>query len=160
MTAPVVISVQVNERRVEAQVAPRESLADFLRHRLGLTGTHVGCEQGFCGACTVRLNGRIVRSCLTLACQVDSQHVETIEGVCATGEIDDLREAFHACNAAQCGFCTPGMLLTAAELLQEGEQPSRATIREFLSGNFCRCTGYQAIVDAVEQVAGMRHDER
>lgn len=147
------ISVRVNGRVVQTGVPTRESLADFLRHRLGLTGTNVGCEQGFCGACTVRLNGAVVRSCLTLACQVDGSEVETIEGFCASGKGDGLRAAFHANNAAQCGFCTPGMLLTAFELLSTNPLPDRAQIREFLSGNYCRCTGYQAIIDAIHQIA-------
>ena len=134
----------------------RRNLVDFLRYDLGLTGSHVGCEHGVCGACTVRLNGQIVRGCLTLAAQADGFQVETIEGVSDTGEIADLQEAFINRNALQCGFCTPGMLLTAAELLTRESNPDRARIREFLSGNYCRCTGYQAIVDAVETTAKAR----
>jgi len=150
------ISVHLNGQLIVANVPARENLADFIRHRVGLTGTNVGCEQGLCGACTVRLNGEIVRSCLTLAAQADGQSVETIEGLTASGEIADLQTAFHENNAAQCGYCTPAMLITAAELLAQGKALERDSIREFLSGNICRCTGYQAIVDAIEQVAKER----
>ncbi len=152
------VSIGVNGSAVRRRISPRQSLADFLRYDLGFTGTHVGCEHGICGACTVRLNGQIVRSCLTLAVQVDSQEVETIEGVTASGEIADLQSAFQRNNAAQCGFCTPGMLLTAAEFLSLNDNPDRQAIRDYLSGNLCRCTGYQAIVDAVEQTAKQRAD--
>jgi aerobic carbon-monoxide dehydrogenase small subunit len=152
------ISVTINGTTLERRVLPRLSLADFLRYTAGLTGTHLGCEHGICGACTVRMNGAIIRSCLTLAVQADGAAVDTIEGISASGEIDDLKAAFHVNNAAQCGFCTPAMLITAAELLACDHQPDRRTIRDFLSGNYCRCTGYQAIVDAVEQVAMERAD--
>jgi len=135
------------------------AVGDFLRHGLGLTGTHVGCEHGICGACTVRLDGDIVRSCLTLAVQADGHSVDTIEGVSESGEISDLQREFHERNALQCGFCTPAMLLTASELLSRNAEPTRAEIREYLSGNYCRCTGYQAIVDAVEQVARNRRND-
>jgi carbon-monoxide dehydrogenase small subunit len=137
-------------------VEVRTSLVDFLRERLGLTGSHVGCEQGVCGACTVRLDDVTVRGCLVLAVQCAGSRVETIEGVSDMGEIGDLQEAFVRRNALQCGFCTPGMLLAAQELLARGGVPSREEIRAHLSGNYCRCTGYQAIVDAVEAVARMR----
>ena len=150
------ITVTVNGERAARRVPARRNLVDFLRYDLGLTGSHVGCEHGVCGACTVRLDGQIVRGCLTLAAQADGLQVETIEGVSDTGEIADLQEAFIARNALQCGFCTPGMLLTAAELLAREPMPDRARIREFLSGNYCRCTGYQAIVDAVETTAKSR----
>ena len=152
------VSVTVNGRLVEAEAPARESLADFLRHRVGLTGTHVGCEQGICGACTVRFDGRIARSCLTLAAQAHGHSIETIEGVTDSGEIADLQEAFLRHNAAQCGFCTPGMLITAAEFLNTGETAGRESIREFLSGNYCRCTGYHAIVDAIAEIAGKKAD--
>jgi len=139
---------------VDADVPPRLHLADFLRDRLGLTGTHLGCEHGVCGACTVRLDGGIVRGCLVLAVQADGCAVETIEGLSDTAEIADLQGAFAARNALQCGYCTPGMLITAQDLLlharASGTVPDRAAIREHLSGNYCRCTGYEAIVDAVE----------
>ena len=148
------ISLQVNGQPVSAKVPVRRNLVDFLRQDLGLTGTHVGCEHGVCGACTVRLEGKIVRGCLLLAVQADGLSVETIEGAAESGELKALQEAFVECNALQCGFCTPGMLLTAAELVKKKRAASREEIRDYLSGNYCRCTGYQAIVDAVEKVAG------
>ena len=144
------ITLTVNGERVTARIEPRKSLVDFLRETQGLTGSHVGCEHGVCGACTVRVDGEIVRGCLTLAAQVDGAVVETIEGVSDSGEIAALQQAFLERNALQCGFCTPGMLLAAAALLKENPSPSREEIREYLSGNYCRCTGYQSIVDAVE----------
>jgi carbon-monoxide dehydrogenase small subunit len=150
------ISLIVNGERVAESVEPRMTLVDFLRETLGLTGSHVGCEHGVCGACTVRLDGEVVRGCLTLAVQCDGATVETIEGVSDDGTIADLQEAFRKRNALQCGYCTPGMLLTAQELLSQGGVPSRDAIREQMSGNYCRCTGYQAIVDAVESVAQAR----
>jgi len=152
------IRLTVNGEAVEAAVLPRTHLADFLRDGLGLTGTHLGCEHGVCGACTVRLDGVIVRGCLVLAVQADGGAVETIEGVSDTSEIADLQAGFAAVNALQCGYCTPGMLLTAQDLLLQapGTVPNRAAIREHLSGNYCRCTGYQSIVDAVEAVASAR----
>jgi aerobic carbon-monoxide dehydrogenase small subunit len=156
MTAPLPISMKVNGELVEAHVLPRLNLADFLREHLGLTGTHVGCEHGVCGACTVRLNGDIVRACLLLAVQLDGASVETIEGLSDNGEIADLQAAFHARNALQCGYCTPAMLITAQDLLTQQPQPDREQIREHLSGNYCRCTGYHAIVDAVEATARKR----
>ncbi len=147
------IALSVNGEPVHARVDARRTLVDFLREDLGLTGSHVGCEHGFCGACTVQLDGAIVRGCLTLAVQCDGASVETIEGIADSGAIADLRAAFEARNALQCGFCTPGMLLTAQALLEAGGVPSRDEIRAHLSGNYCRCTGYHAIVDAVEAVA-------
>ena len=156
MTALVPISLQVNGEPVEAQVLPRLNLADFLREHLSLTGTHTGCEHGVCGACTVRLNGDIVRACLLLAVQADNASVETIEGLSDSGEIADLQDAFRRRNALQCGYCTPGMLIAAQDLLTHNPEPRREEIREHLSGNYCRCTGYQAIVDAVEATARAR----
>ena len=153
------VQVTVNGEPRKATVEPRKTLADFLREDLGLTGTHLGCEHGVCGACTVLLNGIVVRGCLTLAVQCDGATVDTIEGVSDSGAISDLQEAFRRRNALQCGFCTPGMLLTAQELLARGGRLSRDTIREHLAGNYCRCTGYQAIVDAVESVAQTREKE-
>jgi carbon-monoxide dehydrogenase small subunit len=150
------IRLTVNGESVAETVEPRMTLVDFLRETLGLTGSHVGCEHGVCGACTVRLDGAIVRGCLTLAAQCDGAKVETIEGVSDTGDIADLQDAFRKRNALQCGFCTPAMLLTAQDLLAQGGVPSRDTIREHISGNYCRCTGYQAIVDAIESVAQTR----
>ena len=156
MTAPMAISLTVNGERVEAHVLPRLNLADFLREHLKLTGTHLGCEHGVCGACTVRVGGEIVRSCLMLAVQASGAAVETIEGLSDSGEIADLQAAFRDRNALQCGFCTPGMLMAAQDLLRENRTPARAEIREHLAGNYCRCTGYQAIVDAVETTARAR----
>ena len=156
MTAAVAISLNVNGEHVEANVLPRLNLADFLREHLKLTGTHVGCEHGVCGACTVRVNGDIVRSCLLLAVQAHNATVETIEGISDSGEVADLQSAFRERNALQCGFCTPGMLMAAQDLLKQSPSPDREQIREHLSGNYCRCTGYQAIVDAIETTAQTR----
>jgi carbon-monoxide dehydrogenase small subunit len=150
MTEPVAVSLTVNGERIDAQVLPRLNLADFLREHLGLTGTHVGCEHGVCGACTVRVDGDIVRACLLLAVQTHNAFVETIEGLSDSGEVADLQAAFCSRNALQCGYCTPGMLMAAQDLLRQNAAPDRAQIREHLSGNYCRCTGYHAIVDAVE----------
>src|SRR6266403_6319009 len=150
MTPPVSLSLIVNGEPVDANVLPRLNLADFLREHLKLTGTHVGCEHGVCGACTVRVNGDIVRSCLMLVVQTQNASVETIEGLSDSGEIADLQAAFRDRNALQCGFCTSGMLMAAQGLLKQHTEPDREQIREHLSGNYCRCTGYQAIVDAVE----------
>ena len=160
MTAPLSISLHVNGERVDAQVLPRLNLADFLREQLKLTGTHVGCEHGVCGACTVRVNGEIVRSCLMLAAQTHGASVETIEGVSDSGEIADLQAAFRDRNALQCGFCTPGMLIAAQDLLKQEPEPGRERIREHLSGNYCRCTGYQAIIDAIETTARARMERK
>lgn len=156
MENAVQITTTVNGESVTRLVEPRQSLVDFLRYELELTGSHIGCEHGVCGACTVRLDGEIVRGCLTLAVQANGGVVETIEGLSDTGEIDDLQTAFHERNAAQCGFCSPGMLLTAQDLLKKNAKPSREEIREHISGNYCRCTGYQAIVDAIETTAKNR----
>jgi aerobic carbon-monoxide dehydrogenase small subunit len=147
------ISLTVNGRAVRRRVPVRLNLADFLRHSIGLTGTHVGCEHGVCGACTLTVDGQIVRSCLMLAVQTDGCTVETIEGLSDSGKIRHLQEAFVGQNGVQCGFCTPGMLFAANALLAQEPKPTRDRIREFLSGNYCRCTGYQAIIDAVEQAA-------
>src|SRR5262245_8550752 len=143
------IAVTVNGEEVRERVDARKTLVDFLREDVALTGSHVGCEHGVCGACSVRVDGVVVRGCLMLAVQCDGARVDTIEGVADTDEIADLQQAFVARNALQCGYCTPGMLLTAQELLARGGVPSREQIRTHLSGNYCRCTGYQAIVDAV-----------
>ena len=153
------ITLTVNGGTVVETVEARKTLVDFLRDDLGLTGSHVGCEHGFCGACTVRVDGAVVRGCLVLAAALDGAQVETIEGVSDSGEIRDLQDAFVARNAAQCGYCTPGMLLTAAELLKHSPAPTREEIREHLSGNYCRCTGYHAIVDAVSDAAANRSRE-
>ncbi len=156
MTPHVSVTVTVNGERVTRSVEARRHLVDFLRLDLGLTGSHAGCEHGVCGACTVRVDGEIVRGCLVLAASLDGCEVTTIEGLSDTGEIRDLQEAFVAHNALQCGFCTSGMLFAAADILDKHPQPTREEIREHLSGNYCRCTGYQAIVDAVADVAEAR----
>ena len=152
------IALTVNRERVRRRVEPRKSLVDFIREDLELTGSHVGCEQGVCGACTVRVDGALARGCLTLAVQCDGATVETIEGVAASGEIADLQAAFAAANALQCGFCTPAMLLTAQELLRDDPAPSGAAIRTGLSGNYCRCTGYHAIIEAILATARRRRE--
>ena len=156
MSDAVTITLSVNGEAVAESVEPRTTLVDFLRETLGLTGSHVGCEHGVCGACTVRVDGAILRGCLTLAVQCDGARVETIEGVSDAGAIADLQQAFRRRNALQCGFCTPAMLLTAQELLERSGVPSRDEIRAYISGNYCRCTGYQAIIDAIESVAQAR----
>ena len=150
------ISLTVNGERVSERVDARKTLVDFLRDDLVLTGSHVGCEHGVCGTCTVRVDGEIVRGCLMLAVQCDGATVETIEGLSDAGGVADLQAAFVERNALQCGFCTPGMIVAAEDLLKRGGVPTRAAIREHLSGNYCRCTGYQAIVDAIEAVAQAR----
>ncbi len=143
-------TLTINGESVTRRIPVRQNLVDFLREEIGLTGTHIGCEHGVCGACTVRVDGKIVRGCLMLAVQADGRNVETIEGLSDSGEIADLQDAFHKRNALQCGFCTPGMLLTVQDLALQNAQATREQIREHISGNYCRCTGYQAIVDAVE----------
>jgi carbon-monoxide dehydrogenase small subunit len=158
MKTTIDVSLQVNGERVSRRIEARRHLVDFLRLDLGLMGSHIGCEHGVCGACTLRVDGKIVRGCLVLAASLDGAAVETIEGVSDTGEIRDLQEAFIARNASQCGYCTPGMLMTAADLLTTNPKPTRAEIREHLSGNYCRCTGYHAIVDAVAMVAQKRNE--
>ena len=145
----IAITVRVNERDYVERVAPRLLLSDFLRHQLGLTGTHVGCEHGVCGACTVLLDGAAVRSCLLLAVQADGAHLLTVEGLADGERLHPLQEAFWTHHGLQCGYCTPGILLTAKAFLDEHPRPTRAEIREMLAGNLCRCTGYQFIVDAV-----------
>ena len=151
------ISLMVNGEAVAERVEPRTTLVDFLRDGLGLTGSHVGCEHGVCGACTVRVNGEIVRGCLMLAVQCDGASVETIEGISDSGEVADLQTAFEQRNALQCGFCTPGMIMAAVDIVKRnGKNVDEETIRRELSGNICRCTGYHAIVDAVEAVAQAR----
>jgi aerobic carbon-monoxide dehydrogenase small subunit len=156
MDETVAIALSVNGERVERRVAARINLVDFLREELGLLGTRAGCEHGVCGACTVRVDGAIVRACLTLAAQLDGSRVDTIEGLSDGGELAELQAAFHARNALQCGFCTAGMLIAAADLVRDNPGASREAIRDHLSGNYCRCTGYHAIIDAVEAVCRRR----
>jgi len=146
------IETIVNGTKLRRRVQARQHLADFLREELQLTGTHLGCEHGVCGACSLLVDGEIVRSCLMLAAQVNGKRVDTIEGMSENGALASLQAAFAVRNAAQCGFCTPAMLLTAHEMLAERRSISRAEIRESIGGNLCRCTGYQAIVDAIESL--------
>jgi carbon-monoxide dehydrogenase small subunit len=148
------VQVSVNGREYGHTVDPRVTLADYLRERCGLTGTHLGCEHGACGACTVLLDGQAVRSCLIFAVQVDGQEVTTVEGMASPdGELSPVQAALRACHGLQCGFCTPGFVTSITALLEENPHPTDAEIREGLSGNFCRCTGYQGIVNAVHQAA-------
>jgi carbon-monoxide dehydrogenase small subunit len=146
------IAVDVNGSRQEAEVEPRTLLSDFLRHDLGLTGTHVGCEHGVCGACTVQLDGEPVRSCLMFAAQVDGRSVRTVEDL-AGEDLHPLQRAFREQHGLQCGFCTPGFLMSLEPFLRDNPEPSETEIREALSGNLCRCTGYEGIVAAVQQAA-------
>ena len=150
------IHLTLNGQARQCQVEPRQHLVDFLREDCGLTGSHLGCEHGVCGACTVRLDGQIVRGCLVLAVQADGRAVETVEGLTDGGTMRDLQDAFVARNALQCGYCTPGMLMAAAELIEKQPEASREDVRVWISGNYCRCTGYQAIVDAVCDVLAAR----
>jgi carbon-monoxide dehydrogenase small subunit len=142
------ITVEVNGKAFTREVETRTTLADFLRHELGLTGTHVGCEHGVCGACTVLVEGASARACLMLAVQCDGYEVSTVEGLAQDGELNALQRAMQDCHGLQCGFCTPGVLMTLTELLRNNEQPSEAEVREVLTGHLCRCTGYQGMVDA------------
>ena len=142
----------LNGVSVTRPIPARQHLVDFLREEMGLTGSHIGCEHGVCGACTLRVDGRIVRGCLMLAVQANGRKVDTIEGLSDSNELADLQRAFHEHNALQCGFCTPGMLMAAQDLVASRPQATRDEIRDHLSGNYCRCTGYHAIVDAVEEV--------
>jgi carbon-monoxide dehydrogenase small subunit len=146
------VTVTVNGTEVRRRVEARQHLVDFLRDELGLTGSHTGCEHGVCGACTVRVDGEIVRGCLMLAVQADGCRVDTVEGLSDSKELAKLQKAFHEKNALQCGFCTPGMLMAAQDLVSRNEKMTREEIRAHISGNYCRCTGYQSIVDAIDEV--------
>jgi aerobic-type carbon monoxide dehydrogenase small subunit (CoxS/CutS family) len=150
------LTVTVNGRRYTEAVEARLLLSDFLRHTLGLTGTHVGCEHGVCGACTVRLDGAAVRSCLLLAVQADGAELQTVEGLAANGDLTPLQASFREAHALQCGFCTPGILMAAGDFLERTPSPSRQEVTEMLSGHLCRCTGYEPIVDAILRAAGER----
>ncbi|MDR6953370.1 carbon-monoxide dehydrogenase small subunit [Ancylobacter sp. 3268] len=156
MSAPLHVTLTVNGETLSRLIEPRETLADFLRRDLGLTGTHTGCEMGVCGACLVLLDGVPVHACLIFAVQAAGANIATVEGLTESAAVTDLQRAFHERNALQCGFCTPGMLIAAQGLLDRTPMPSRAEIRDALSGNYCRCTGYEAIVDAIETVARKR----
>jgi aerobic-type carbon monoxide dehydrogenase small subunit (CoxS/CutS family) len=153
------IEVEINGRRYAGEVEPRTLLSDFIRHQAGLTGTHVGCEHGVCGACTIQLDGETVRSCLMLAAQANGRSLLTVEGLADGDRLHPLQQAFHERHALQCGFCTPGFLLSAEALLRERPDPSEREVREALAGNLCRCTGYEGIVKAVLDVAAARRGE-
>ena len=153
------IELQVNGEPHELLVEARETLVDVLRHRVGATGTHVACEHGICGACTVLLDGEPVRSCLVLGVMADGHEIRTVESLAHEGGLNDLQEAFTACHSLQCGFCTPGMLMLAEGGIPHLEDTSREEVRELVAANLCRCTGYETIVDAVEQVAQQRRGE-
>jgi aerobic-type carbon monoxide dehydrogenase small subunit (CoxS/CutS family) len=148
-----VVRLVVNGEERRGLAEPRLLLVDFIRHELGLRGTHVGCEHGVCGACTIRLNGQLVRSCIMFAVQAEGASIETVEGMARGDELHPIQEAFRVKHGLQCGFCTPGFLLTVQTLLEENPDPSEDEIREYLSGNVCRCTGYVGIVEAVTEAA-------
>jgi carbon-monoxide dehydrogenase small subunit len=158
LSAPFELEIEstVNGALVRRRVDARQHLADFVREELQFTGTHLGCEHGVCGACSLLVDGTVVRGCLMLAVQADGKRIDTIEGLSDSGAISDLQAAFAERNAAQCGFCTPGMLLTAHEMLRKGGIETREDIRAFIAGNLCRCTGYEPIVDAIETVLRRR----
>jgi aerobic carbon-monoxide dehydrogenase small subunit len=152
------VTVTVNGEQRSAVVDARMTLADFLRHELGLTGTHLGCEHGVCGSCTVLVDGASARSCLMLAAQAAGTEITTIEGLAVDGALNELQQAMRDSHGFQCGFCTPGFLMTATELLRENPHPSEEEVREALSGNICRCTGYQSIVAGILQAAELIHE--
>src|ERR1700722_13500154 len=152
------VTVTVNGEQRSAVVDARMTLADFLRHELGLTGTHLGCEHGVCGSCTVLVDGASARSCLMLAAQCNGAEVTTIEGLAVDGEFNELQQAMRDNHGFQCGFCTPGFMMTATELLRENPQPTEAEVREAISGNICRCTGYQSIVKGILHAAELIHE--
>jgi len=155
----IVVEVRVNGAPRRAQVEPRLTLADFLRERCRLTGTHLGCEHGVCGACTVLLDGAAVRSCLVLAVQAQGREVTTVEGLATDGGLTDVQQAFRDCHGLQCGFCTPGFVVTVTAMLADDPAPDDTAVREALSGNLCRCTGYQGILAAVRSVVDERAKE-
>ncbi|WP_066389076.1 (2Fe-2S)-binding protein [Neobacillus mesonae] len=146
------VSLSVNGRGVEGEAEPRKLLSDFIRDDLSLTGTHVGCEHGVCGSCTVLYNGKAVRSCLMFAVQANGAEIQTVEGLAKDGEQHPLQQSFTECHGLQCGFCTPGILMSSVEMLNSGEEPTRQEIKEMLSGHLCRCTGYTGIIEAIEKV--------
>ncbi len=152
------LTVTVNGEQRSSVVDSRTTLADYLRHELGLTGTHLGCEHGVCGSCTVLVDGASARSCLMLAAQTNGAEVTTIEGLAIDGEFNELQQAMRDNHGFQCGFCTPGFMMTATELLRENPQPTEAEVREAISGNICRCTGYQSIVNGILQAAELIHE--
>lgn len=149
------ISLSINGREVEAEAEPRKLLSDFIREDLGLTGTHVGCEHGVCGSCTVLYNGRAIRSCLMFAVQANGSDIQTIEGLAKNGEQHALQQSFTECHGLQCGFCTPGILMSSLEMMNNGQEPTKQEIKEMLSGHLCRCTGYTGIIAAIEKACGI-----
>ena len=160
MTMPISIEVMVNGKSYRGEVEPRMHLADFLRQELGLTGTHLGCEHGVCGACSVMVDERVVRGCLMLAVQADGCEVTSVEGLALKDELNPLQEAFREFHALQCGFCTPGMLMTLMEILRDHPNPTEELLREDLSGNLCRCTGYSGIIKAALKAASLPSEAR
>ena len=160
MTMPISIEVMVNGKSYRGEVEPRMHLADFLRQELGLTGTHLGCEHGVCGACSVMVDERVVRGCLMLAVQADGCEVTSVEGLALKDKLNPLQEAFREFHALQCGFCTPGMLMTLMEILRDHPNPTEELLREELSGNLCRCTGYSGIIKAALKAASLLSDAR
>ena len=158
MAMPISIEVMVNGQSYRREVEPRMHLADFLRQELGLTGTHLGCEHGVCGACSVMVDDRVVRGCLMLAVQADGCEVTSVEGLALKGKLNPLQEAFREFHALQCGFCTPGMLMTLMEILRDHPNPTEELLREELSGNLCRCTGYSGIIKAALKAASLLSD--
>ncbi|MCC3357949.1 (2Fe-2S)-binding protein [Bacillus sp. REN16] len=151
------VSFSINGKVVEEQVEPRKLLSDFIREELGLTGTHVGCEHGVCGSCTVLYNGAAVRSCLMFAVQANGSEIQTIEGLAKDGQQHVLQQSFSECHGLQCGFCTPGILMSSLEMLNNNEKPSTEEIKEMLSGHLCRCTGYTGIIEAIEKACEMNN---
>lgn len=149
------VSLLMNGKEVEAEAEPRKLLSDFIREDLGLTGTHVGCEHGVCGSCTVLYNGRAVRSCLMFAVQANGSDIQTIEGLAKNGEQHALQQSFTECHGLQCGFCTPGILMSSLEMMNNGQVPTKQEIKEMLSGHLCRCTGYTGIIAAIEKACGI-----
>lgn len=149
------VTLSINGRDYSADVEPRTLLSDFIRHSAGLTGTHVGCEHGVCGVCSVLIDGKSARSCLAFAIQCEGREIETVESLGSQGNLHPLQEGFWAKHGLQCGYCTPGILMTAAELLRENPNPSREEIREAISGNLCRCTGYQTIIESIEHAVAL-----
>ena len=153
MTRPVPVTMRVNDKEYKREIEPRILLSDFLRHELGLTGTHVGCEHGVCGACTILLDGESIRSCLLFAVQADGHSITTVEGLAIDGKLHPIQQSFWEAHGLQCGYCTPGILMTLVPFLQQNPNPTEDEIRHAISGNLCRCTGYQHIVDAVKLAA-------
>lgn len=156
------VRIEINDKAFERRIDPRMLLSDFIRHEARLTGTHVGCEHGICGACTIQMDGEPVRSCTMLAVQAEGHSIRTVEALAEErdGELAPLQQAFHECHGLQCGFCTPGFLMTLEPFVEQGSERSKAEIREAISGNLCRCTGYQQIVESVELALELQRSDR